>query len=137
MIVNLDKNTLLDAYRRMKTIREFEMRLRLENEAGQLPGFIHLSCGQEAIAVGVSLDSMESHRRFKEEHALPFPLVADTDRRVIRLYDVEWGRWTSRAQRVTYLIDKAGLIRDVFRHELAIGRHQEDVLEGLKRINEA
>ena len=55
MIVNLDKNTLLDAYRRMKTIREFEMRLRLENEAGQLPGFIHLSCGQEAIAVGACM----------------------------------------------------------------------------------
>ena len=55
MMVNLDKNTLLDAYRLMKTIREFEMRLRLENEAGQLPGFIHLSCGQEAIAVGACM----------------------------------------------------------------------------------
>jgi peroxiredoxin Q/BCP len=90
----------------------------------------------EAIVVGVSLDSMKSHRRFKEEHDLPFPLVADTERRVIRLYDVNWGLWTSRAQRVTYLIDKAGLIRDVFRHELAIVRHQDDVMEGLKRINQ-
>jgi peroxiredoxin Q/BCP len=80
---------------------------------------------------------MRSHRRFKEEHGLPFPLIADTDRSVITLYDVEWGLLTSRAQRVTYLIDKAGVIRDVFRHELAIGRHQDDVLEGLKRINEA
>jgi len=53
--VNLDKSTLLDAYRRLKTIREFEMRMRLENEAGQLPGFIHLYCGQEAIAVGACM----------------------------------------------------------------------------------
>jgi pyruvate dehydrogenase E1 component alpha subunit len=53
--VNLDKNTLLDAYRRLKTIREFEMRMRLENEAGQVPGFIHLYCGQEAIAVGACM----------------------------------------------------------------------------------
>jgi pyruvate dehydrogenase E1 component alpha subunit len=53
--VNLDKNTLLDAYRRLKTIREFEMRMRLENEAGQVPGFIHLYCGQEAVAVGACM----------------------------------------------------------------------------------
>jgi len=53
--VNLDKSTLLDAYRRLKTIREFEMRMRLENEAGQVPGFIHLYCGQEAVAVGACM----------------------------------------------------------------------------------
>ncbi len=51
----MEKNTLLDAYRRLKTIREFEMRMRLENEAGQVPGFIHLYCGQEAIAVGACM----------------------------------------------------------------------------------
>lgn len=51
----LDKNTLLDAYRRLKTIREFELRMRTENEAGQLPGFLHLYCGQEAIAVGACM----------------------------------------------------------------------------------
>ena len=53
--MNLDKDTLLDAYRRLKTIREFEMRMRAENEAGQLPGFVHLYCGQEAIAVGACM----------------------------------------------------------------------------------
>ena len=53
--MNLDKNTLLEAYRQLKTIREFEMRMRLENEAGQVPGFIHLYCGQEAIAVGACM----------------------------------------------------------------------------------
>ena len=51
----LDKKTLLDAYRRLKTIREFELRMRAENEAGQLPGFLHLYCGQEAIAVGACM----------------------------------------------------------------------------------
>jgi pyruvate dehydrogenase E1 component alpha subunit len=51
----MDKSTLLEAYRQLKTIREFEMRMRLENEAGQVPGFIHLYCGQEAIAVGACM----------------------------------------------------------------------------------
>ena len=53
--MDLNNNTLLDAYWRMKTIREFEMRMRLENEAGQVPGFLHLYCGQEAIAVGACM----------------------------------------------------------------------------------
>ena len=53
--MNLDKKTLLDAYRRLKTIREFELRMRLENEAGQVPGFLHLYCGQEAVAVGACM----------------------------------------------------------------------------------
>ena len=53
--MNLDKKTLLEAYRQLKTIREFEMRMRLENEAGQVPGFIHLYCGQEAVAVGACM----------------------------------------------------------------------------------
>jgi pyruvate dehydrogenase E1 component alpha subunit len=53
--VNLDRNTLLDAYRRLKTIREFEMRMKRENDAGQVPGFIHLYCGQEAVAVGACM----------------------------------------------------------------------------------
>ena len=53
MILNHDK--LLEAYRRMKSIREFEERMRRENQAGAVPGFIHLYCGQEAIAVGACL----------------------------------------------------------------------------------
>ena len=53
--MNLDKSTLLEAYRQLKTIREFEMRMRLENEAGHVPGFIHLYCGQEAVAVGACM----------------------------------------------------------------------------------
>ena len=44
---------LLDAYRRMSEIRAFEDRLHLENQTGDIPGFIHLYAGEEAIAVGV------------------------------------------------------------------------------------
>jgi len=44
---------LLDAYRGMKTIREFEERLHLEIQTGQISGFTHLYAGQEAVAIGV------------------------------------------------------------------------------------
>lgn len=51
--MNLSKDQLLDAYRTMKTIREFEERIHIENTSGDVAGFLHLSVGQEAIATGV------------------------------------------------------------------------------------
>lgn len=48
-----DTDALLGAYRRMRTIREFEERLHLEIQKGQIAGFTHLYSGQEAVAVGV------------------------------------------------------------------------------------
>jgi pyruvate dehydrogenase E1 component alpha subunit len=51
--VAIPKETLAHAYRRMKTIREFEERVNAEIMNGQIPGFTHLYTGQEANAVGV------------------------------------------------------------------------------------
>ena len=50
---NLSTDQLIQAYRRMKTIREFEERLHVEIATGKIAGFTHLYAGQEAIAVGV------------------------------------------------------------------------------------
>ena len=49
----LDKGDLLDAYRRMRTIREFEERLHVDFGRGDIPGFVHLYAGEEATAVGI------------------------------------------------------------------------------------
>ena len=49
----LSKEGLLDAYRMMRTIREFEERLHTEFATGEIPGFVHLYAGEEAIAAGV------------------------------------------------------------------------------------
>ena len=50
------KEELVKAYRLMKSIREFEERMRSEYQQGKLPGFIHIYRNQEAIAVGACLD---------------------------------------------------------------------------------
>ncbi len=54
--VSLSKAEVLDAFRRMTTIREFEDSIHRNNALGKVPGFIHLSAGQEASAVGVCLN---------------------------------------------------------------------------------
>ena len=54
--MSLSETELLNAYRRMKTIREFEERLHVEIQTGEIPGFTHLYAGQEAVAVGICTD---------------------------------------------------------------------------------
>ena len=51
--MKLARDDLLDAYRVMKTIREFEERVHIEFAAGEIPGFVHLYAGEEASAAGV------------------------------------------------------------------------------------
>ncbi|MDP3673797.1 MAG: thiamine pyrophosphate-dependent dehydrogenase E1 component subunit alpha [Novosphingobium sp.] len=51
--MQLSREALLRAYRQMKIIREFEERLHVEIQTGEIAGFTHLYCGQEAVAVGV------------------------------------------------------------------------------------
>src|SRR6201987_1110223 len=55
----LTRQQLLDAYRTMRTIREFEERVHKEFATGEIPGFVHLYAGEEASAAGVCLNLNE------------------------------------------------------------------------------
>ncbi len=74
--------------------------------------------------VGVSPQDPESHARFREQHHLPFILLSDTDKQVIRLYDVD-GPFGIGVRRATYLIDRSGRIQAELLADLRIGRHEE------------
>ena len=67
-----------------------------------------------AVVLGVSKDSVESHKKFEEKHGLPFPLLADEALEVITAYDVlkpgKDGKPTKSLIRSTYLIDEDGMI---------------------------
>jgi len=65
--------------------------------------------------LGISKDSVESHKRFEQKYGLAFPLLADSDRKVIEAYDVwqaknNYGKITMGVVRTTYLIDENGVI---------------------------
>lgn len=68
--------------------------------------------------IGVSKDSAESHRRFKEKYSLPFPLIADTDLKLCYLADV-WqkkkmaGREYFGIVRTTFVTDSQGAVTDI------------------------
>jgi thioredoxin-dependent peroxiredoxin len=72
---------------------------------------------------GVSPQSPESHRKFREKHQLPFTLLSDVDRFVIRMYDV-LGPLGFRVRRATYLIDQARYIRGAVLADFRISAHE-------------
>ena len=87
----------------------------------------------DAVIVGISRDSLDSHRSFKERHSLSFPIASDVDASIHDLYEVRAKIGFVRP-RITYVIDKAGTIRAAFRHDIAIGRHLPDTIAALESI---
>ena len=67
------------------------------------------------VILGVSKDSVASHKKFEEKYGLAFTLLSDTDRKVIEAYDVRkekknYGKVSMGVVRTTYLIDEEGII---------------------------
>ena len=72
-----------------------------------------------AVVLGVSKDSVASHKRCEEKYGLPFVLLSDTERTVIEAYDVWkekklYGKVSFGVVRTTYLIDEDGIIIKAF-----------------------
>jgi thioredoxin-dependent peroxiredoxin len=87
----------------------------------------------EAEVIGVSGDSVGSHRRFAGRHGLPYRLLSDADGSLRARYGVPktMGVFPGR---VTYLIDRNGVIRHIFSSQLQAARHVEEALRVLKQI---
>lgn len=83
--------------------------------------------------VGVSPQDVDSHVRFSKEHRLPFRLLSDPDKRVIRLYDVD-GPFGIGVRRATYLVDRDRRILDAVQADFRIGRHEQFVREAIARM---
>ena len=75
-----------------------------------------------AEVVGVSSDSAATHARFAEKHRLPFPIVADTDRRLRKLFGVPNPLGVIPG-RVTYVIDRDGMVRLAYSALFASDEH--------------
>jgi len=88
---------------------------------------------KDAQVVGVSSDSVQSHRRFARRHNLPFLLLSDRDGAVRRLYGVEKTLGLLPG-RVTYVIDQTGVVRHVYSSQLRATRHPREALMVLSAL---
>ncbi len=88
-----------------------------------------------AVVLGVSTDPVERNERFAEKHGVGFPLLSDPEGRVARLYGVlREGRSRPRAERVTFIIDEEGVIREVLRNIRPAEKHADLALEAVRRL---
>ncbi|MEP7288226.1 MAG: peroxiredoxin [Chloroflexota bacterium] len=88
-----------------------------------------------AIVVGVSSDTAESHQGFAEKHHLPFTLLSDAKAEVQKLYGVPktLGLFSGR---VTYIIDRQGIVRHRFSSQINIDKHITDALQVIQKLHD-
>ncbi|MEG4252387.1 peroxiredoxin [Microcoleus sp. AT3-A2] len=86
-----------------------------------------------AEVIGISDDSQQSHEKFATKYQLPFTLLSDTGNKVRQLYGVPATLWIMPG-RVTYVIDKEGVVKHIFDSMLDFKAHVAEALKTLETI---
>jgi len=81
--------------------------------------------------LGVSTDSVKSHEGFRDKFNLNFPLLSDKGRSIVKAYGVESDHGSAR--RVTFLIDRSGIIRHIW-EKVDTARHSDEVIEKVREL---
>ena len=89
-----------------------------------------------AAVIGVSSDSPESHQTFAGRHQLPFTLLADTDGSLRKSFGVPKTLGIMPG-RVTYVIDKEGIVRHIFSSQFTADRHVSEALTVVRQLTES
>ena len=87
-----------------------------------------------AEVIGVSADSVSSHKKFESRRRLPFQLLSDADKKVAKMYGVEGAMFGLLPGRETFVIDKEGVIRHRFASQFQIDAHIDDALKVLQSL---
>jgi peroxiredoxin Q/BCP len=93
---------------------------------------LHREIGRAGLTVaGISPQSPDSHRRFREKYSLPFTLLSDETKEVIKMFGVNGplGVWV---QRVTYLIDQNRVIKGRVKAHFSIGEHEAFIRKAIE-----
>ncbi len=88
-----------------------------------------------AEVVGISADSVASHKRFAEKHRLPFRLLSDPGNKVRKQFGVPTDFLGLLPGRVTYIIDKQGVVQHIFKSQFNAEKHVDEAREILKKLS--
>jgi thioredoxin-dependent peroxiredoxin len=86
-----------------------------------------------AEVVGISSDSVDSHKEFAASNNLPFQLLSDEDDQVRKLYGVP-STLGILPGRVTYIIDQKGIVQQIFKSQLNVNGHIKTALKTLEKL---
>ncbi len=95
---------------------------------------------KDAVVLGVSADSIESHKKFKEKYNLNFPLLSDEKHKVLEKYGVWkekklYGKKFMGTVRTTFIIDENGKIAHIFKN-VNVDGHTDEVLKKLEELSQ-
>ncbi len=88
-----------------------------------------------AEVIGISSDSVKKHKSFAEKHRLPYTLLSDVDKTVRKAFGVPADFLGLLPGRVTYIIDKKGVVKHLFNSQFNAEKHVSEALEILKQID--
>lgn len=86
-----------------------------------------------SLVIGISGDSVESHKKFEEKYNLPFTLLADVNNEVRKLFGVPKSMFFLPG-RVTYVVDKNGIVKYIFNSQFGAEKHIENSLKKLEKF---
>lgn len=86
-----------------------------------------------AEVIGVSTDDHQTQCEFAEEVNADYPMIGDADGNIARQFDVFWP-FLKFVRRVTFIIDPEGVVRAVLNHEARIGKHVDESVATLQRL---
>ncbi len=103
------------------------------SESCDLRDNYHLFLSKGYVVVGVNIGTESSHKKFADKYALPFPIIADTDKKIVGDYGVwqekkQYGRTYWGIVRTTYIIDENGKIEKVYK-KVDTKNHSKQILE--------
>lgn len=88
-----------------------------------------------AVVIGISGQSVESHKKFAEKHRLTYTLLSDDGNRIRKKFGVPTNFFGLLPGRVTYVIDKTGKVVYIFNSQTQVNQHVEKTLSILKEMN--
>ncbi len=86
-----------------------------------------------AEVIGISTDDQKTQCDFAESLSAQYPMISDPSGEIARGFDVFWG-FIKLVRRVTFIIDPEGIVRAVLQHELRIGKHVDESIAALQRL---
>jgi peroxiredoxin Q/BCP len=89
----------------------------------------------DAVIIGISGQSVESHKKFATKHRLSFTLLSDTGNKVRKLFGVPTNAFGLLPGRVTYVVDRNGTVVYIFNSQVQAERHVDEALKILKELN--
>jgi len=89
--------------------------------------------GLDAAIIGISSDSVNSHKKFAENHNLPFTLLSDSDKKVQNLFAVPKDLLGMLPGRTTYIANKKGIVIHIFDHAFSADKHVVAALKSLQK----